>query len=210
MSDPRSAERTNKQQIAVLIPCYNEEETIASVIKDFFRVMPNCTIFVYDNNSDDKTATKAAAAGAIVRHERVQGKGNVVRRMLADVEADVYVMVDGDATYDASVCPAMVEKLLAEGLDMVNGARVAADRGAYRRGHRFGNRLLTSLVKFIFGSGLNDILSGYKVMSRRFVKSMPLLSGGFEIETELAIHALSLRTPIAEIQTRYRDRPSGS
>jgi len=140
----------------------------------------------------------------------MQGKGNVLRRMLADVESDVYVMVDGDATYDASACPAMVEKLLTEGLDMVNGVRIATGKGAYRRGHRFGNALLTGLIKLIFGAGINDILSGYKVMSRRFVKSMPLLSGGFETETELAIHALSLRMPIVEMPTTYRDRPPGS
>jgi Glycosyl transferase family 2 len=197
-------------QIAVLIPCYNEEATIASVVRDFSRALPNCCVFVYDNNSTDNTAAEAHQAGAIIRSERMQGKGNVLRRMLADVEADVYVIVDGDATYDASACPAMVEKLLADGLDMVNGARLATARSAYRRGHRFGNTVLTSLIKLIFGAGLDDVLSGYKVMSRRFVKSMPLLSGGFETETELAIHALSLRMPIAEMLTSYRDRPPGS
>jgi glycosyltransferase involved in cell wall biosynthesis len=200
----------NKFQVAVLIPCYNEEATVASVVVDFFATLPNCLVFVYDNNSTDRTVAEATAAGAIVRRERMQGKGNVLRRMLADVEADVYIIVDGDATYDASACPAMVEKLLTEGLDMVNGVRIATGRGAYRRGHRLGNALLTGLIKLIFGAGLNDILSGYKVMSRRFVKSMPLLSGGFETETELAIHALSLRMPIVEMPTTYRDRPPGS
>jgi len=197
-------------QTAVLIPCYNEERTIASVVRDFSAALPDCLVFVYDNNSTDRTAAEAAAAGAIVRRERTQGKGNVLRRMLADVEADVYIVVDGDATYDANACPGMVEILLTEGLDLVNGARVATDKSAFRRGHHLGNALLTGLIKLIFGTGLDDILSGYKVMSRRFVKSIPLLSGGFETETELAIHALSLRMPIAEMPTSYRNRPSGS
>jgi glycosyltransferase involved in cell wall biosynthesis len=197
-------------RIAVLIPCYNEETTIASVVGDFYASLPDCSVYVYDNNSTDDTAAVAATAGAVVRREPMQGKGNVVRRMLADVEADVFVVVDGDATYDAAACPAMIEKLLSEGLDLVNGVRVATARAAFRRGHRFGNVVLTGLIKLIFGSGLDDILSGYKVMSRRFVKSIPLLSGGFETETELAIHALSLHMPIVEMPTSYRDRPHGS
>ncbi len=197
-------------RIAVLIPCYNEETTIASVVGDFYASLPNCSVYVYDNNSTDNTAAVAATAGAVVRREPMQGKGNVVRRMLADVEADVFVVVDGDATYDAAACPAMIEKLLSDGLDLVNGVRVATARAAFRRGHRFGNVVLTGLIKLIFGSGLDDILSGYKVMSRRFVKSIPLLSGGFETETELAIHALSLHMPIVEMPTSYRDRPHGS
>ena len=197
-------------RIAVLIPCYNEETTIASVVGDFYAALPNCSVYVYDNNSTDNTAAVAATAGAVVRREPMQGKGNVVRRMLADVEADVFVVVDGDATYDAAACPAMIEKLLSDGLDLVNGVRVATARAAFRRGHRFGNVVLTGLIKLIFGSGLDDILSGYKVMSRRFVKSIPLLSGGFETETELAIHALSLHMPIVEMPTSYRDRPHGS
>ena len=197
-------------RIAVLIPCYNEETTIASVVGDFYAALPDCSVYVYDNNSTDNTAAVAATAGAVVRREPMQGKGNVVRRMLADVEADVFVVVDGDATYDAAACPAMIEKLLSDGLDLVNGVRVATARAAFRRGHRFGNVVLTGLIKLIFGSGLDDILSGYKVMSRRFVKSIPLLSGGFETETELAIHALSLHMPIVEMPTSYRDRPHGS
>lgn len=197
-------------RIAVLIPCYNEETTIASVVGDFYAALPDCSVYVYDNNSTDNTAAVAATAGAVVRREPMQGKGNVVRRMLADVEADVFVVVDGDATYDAAACPAMIEKLLSDGLDLVNGVRVATARAAFRRGHRFGNVVLTGLIKLIFGSGLDDILSGYRVMSRRFVKSIPLLSGGFETETELAIHALSLHMPIVEMPTSYRDRPHGS
>lgn len=197
-------------RIAVLIPCYNEETTIASVVGDFYAALPDCSVYVYDNNSTDNTAAVAATAGAVVRREPMQGKGNVVRRMLADVEADVFVVVDGDATYDAAACPAMIEKLLSDDLDLVNGVRVATARAAFRRGHRFGNVVLTGLIKLIFGSGLDDILSGYKVMSRRFVKSIPLLSGGFETETELAIHALSLHMPIVEMPTSYRDRPHGS
>jgi glycosyltransferase involved in cell wall biosynthesis len=210
MHDTLMPSLTSSVQIAVLVPCYNEEATIAAVVKDFFAALPHCLVFVYDNNSSDKTVAKAVAAGAIVRYERMQGKGNVLRRMLADVEADVYVVVDGDATYDASACPAMIERLLSENLDMINGMRIATNKEAYRPGHRFGNALLTGLIKSIFGTGLDDILSGYKVMSRRFVKSMPLLSGGFETESELAIHALSLRMPIAEVPTDYRDRPRGS
>ena len=196
--------------VAVLIPCYNEQATIGRVIGDFSSALPGARIFVYDNNSSDATIERALAAHAIVRSEKAQGKGNVVRRMLADVDADVYVLVDGDATYDATSAPAMVNRLLAEGLDMVNGVRVTEIRAAYRPGHRAANRVLSKLVKIIFGTGLNDLLSGYKVMSRRLVKSMPLLSSGFEIETELAVHALSLRVPIAEMPTPYRDRPANS
>lgn len=196
--------------VAVLIPCYNEETTIQAVVKDFFAALPRATVYVYDNNSRDMTIERAAAAGAIVRRERLQGKGNVVRRMFADVEADVYVLVDGDGTYDASAASAMVRMLLSEHLDMVNGMRISDAKEAYRPGHRFGNVVLTSLVGAIFGAGLRDMLSGYKVLSRRFLKSMPLLSAGFEIETELAIHALSLRMPIYEMPTAYHDRPAGS
>jgi hypothetical protein len=197
-------------RIAVLIPCYNEETTIATVIADFRSALPGATIFVYDNNSTDRTIECATEAGATVRRERMQGKGNVVRRMLADIEADLYVLVDGDATYDAATAPIMVEMLLAEHLDMVNGMRISGIKEAYRRGHRFGNRVLTGLVRTIFGTGIDDMLSGYKVLSRRLVKSMPLLSTGFEIETELAVHALSLRMPIRETPTPYAERPEGS
>lgn len=199
-----------RYHVAVLIPCYNEATTIGTVVADFRAALPGATIYVYDNNSTDSTVAEAEAAGALVRCEPLQGKGNVVRRMLADIEADVYVLVDGDATYDATAAPAMVERLLVERLDLVNGMRVTDARSAYRAGHRFGNRVLTRLVSASFGAGLNDMLSGYKVLSRRFVKSMPLLSAGFEIETELAIHALALRMPIAEMPTAYRERPPGS
>jgi len=197
-------------RVAVLVPCYNEAASIEAVVRDFHRVLPLAEIYVYDNNSTDDTAARAAAAGAIVRRERLQGKGNVVRRMFADIDADAYVLVDGDATYDAGDAPAMVELLLADRLDMVNGTRIADRQAAYRPGHRLGNVVLTSLVRAAFGAGLRDMLSGYKVLSHRLVKSMPLLSAGFEIETELAVHALSLRMPIAEVATRYCERPAGS
>ena len=197
-------------KVAVLVPCYNEQATIAQVIADFSSALPSANIFVYDNNSSDATVERALAAHAIVRRERAQGKGNVVRRMLADVDADVYVLVDGDATYDPMSAPAMVHRLVGDGLDMINGVRVSEIKAAYRPGHRIGNRILTELVQIFFGTGLKDMLSGYKVMSRRLVKSMPLLSSGFEIETEIAVHALSLRLPIAEMPTPYRDRPADS
>jgi len=196
--------------IAVLIPCYNEEAAIASVISDFRNALPAADIYVYDNNSSDQTIAVARAAGAIVRSEPLQGKGNVVRRMFADVEADVFVMADGDNTYDASAAPMLVQKLLDDNLDLVNGKRVHEDTEAYRPGHQFGNTLLTSLVAMIFGKRFDDMLSGYKVFSRRFAKSFPSLSGGFEIETELTVHALELRMPVAEIETSYGARPEGS
>jgi glycosyltransferase involved in cell wall biosynthesis len=196
--------------VAVLIPCYNEEAAIGRVVKDFRVALPDAAIYVYDNNSRDRTAAVAAAAGAIVRHETLQGKGNVVRRMFADVEADVYVMVDGDDTYHAASAPALIHKLLEGQLDMVNGARVTEVEAAYRPGHRFGNIMLTSLVAFFFGKRTADMLSGYRVFSRRFVKSFPTLTQGFEIETELTVHALELRMPITEVATPYKDRPPGS
>jgi glycosyltransferase involved in cell wall biosynthesis len=201
---------TRPPTIAVLVPCYNEEVTIRTVVADFRRVLPEATIYVYDNNSTDRTSEMARAAGAVVRSEVLQGKGNVVRRMLADIEAEVYLLVDGDATYDAESAPAMIQRLCEHHLDMVNGARVTEVRAAYRPGHRFGNRLLTGLVAWTFGNGLTDMLSGYRVFSRRYVKSFPSLAVGFEIETELTVHALHLRMPIAEIATPYRERPSGS
>ena len=201
---------TRPPTIAVLVPCYNEEVTIRTVVADFRRVLPEATIYVYDNNSTDRTSEMARAAGAVVRSEVLQGKGNVVRRMFADIEAEVYLLVDGDATYDAASAPAMIQRLVDNRLDMVNGARVTEVRAAYRPGHRFGNRLLTGLVAWTFGNGLTDMLSGYRVFSRRYVKSFPSLAVGFEIETELTIHALHLRMPIAEIATPYRERPSGS
>lgn len=198
------------QRIAVLIPCFNEETTIAKVIADFRACLPAAAIYVYDNNSSDRTAAVARAAGAQVRREPRQGKGHVVRRMFADVEADIYVLVDGDATYDAPSAPAMVSELIEKRRDMVVAARIEREDAAYRRGHRTGNRLLTGFVASVFGSAFTDILSGYRVFSRRFVKSFPVLSGGFEIETELTIHALELELPVGEVATPYYARPQGS
>lgn len=201
---------TAAPRLAVLIPCYNEAASIAQTVEAFRAALPRADIFVYDNASTDETAALARKAGAEVRAEPLKGKGNVVRRMFADVEADVFVLVDGDATYDATSAPAMIAKLRDEHLDMVVGAREETSREAYRKGHRFGNRLLTGLVASIFGQGLNDMLSGYRVMSRRFVKSFPALSEGFEIETELTVHALEIRAPMAEVMTPYSERPAGS
>jgi glycosyltransferase involved in cell wall biosynthesis len=197
-------------RIAVLVPCYNEAEAIAAVVEQFRAALPAAAIYVYDNNSTDATRERAAQAGAIVRSETFQGKGNVVRRMFADIEAEVYVLVDGDGTYDAGSAAAMVEHLLSNSLDMVNGARVAVSSAAYRPGHVVGNKMLTGTVAMIFGDRLSDMLSGYRVFSRRFVKSFPALASGFETETELTVHALELRLPIAELPTPYRDRPVGS
>jgi glycosyltransferase involved in cell wall biosynthesis len=199
-----------KPDIAVLVPCHNEQTTIAKVVRDFATALPGCTIFVYDNVSTDRTAEEARLAGAVVRFEPLAGKGNVVRRMFADVEADIYVLVDGDDTYDATSAPGLIDRLINESLDLVNGARVETNVAAYRSGHRFGNWLLTTLVALVFGERLSDMLSGYRVMSRRLVKSFPALSSGFEIETELTVHALQLRVPIAEVPTPYRERPAGS
>lgn len=199
-----------KLRTAVLVPCYNEEAAIAVVVRDFKAALPHATVYVYDNNSRDSTVEVATAAGAVVRREPLQGKGNVVRRMFSDIEADVYVMVDGDATYDAASAPALIRKLVDERLDMVNAQRVTEIVEAYRPGHRFGNRLLTGLVANIFGDRIQDMLSGYRVFSRRFVKSFPALSTGFETETELTVHALELNMPIAEMPTPYKDRPEGS
>lgn len=197
-------------RIAVLVPCYNEEAAVATVVADFRKALPSAAIYVYDNNSRDGTASVAREAGAIVRSERRQGKGNVVRRMFADVEADVYVLVDGDATYDAPSAPRMIDKLLDEHLDMVVGLRVDQAQAAYRLGHRTGNRILTDFLSSTFGQAFKDILSGYRVFSRRFVKSFPVLSDGFEIETELAVYALELSLPVAEVETPYYARPEGS
>ena len=196
--------------IAVLVPCYNEEAAIGRVVADFKAALPQAAIYVYDNNSRDRTADVAAAAGAIVRREPLQGKGNVVRRMFADIDADAYVLVDGDDTYHAPSAPALVAKLFDEQLDMVNAARKTEIEAAYRPGHRFGNVVLTTLVTAIFGHRTEDMLSGYRVFSRRFAKSFPSLSAGFEIETELTVHALELRMPLAEVVTPYKDRPVGS
>jgi glycosyltransferase involved in cell wall biosynthesis len=197
-------------QVAVLVPCYNEGRTIGKVVADFRAALPDAVVFVYDNNSTDDTIAVARKAGAIVRREAYQGKGHVVRRMFNDIEADVYVLVDGDATYDAPSVAAMVGMLIEQRLDMVVAARVDRDHAAFRRGHRIGNRLLTGFVAHMFGQSFTDILSGYRAFSRRFVKSFPILSGGFEIETELTVHALELELPVGEIATPYYSRPSGS
>ena len=197
-------------RIAVLLPCYNEEAAIGATVAGFRTALPGAAIYVYDNNSRDHTVEVAAAAGATVRRETMQGKGHVVRRMFADVEADIYVMADGDATYDAAAAPAMIARLIDDQLDMVVGARASEVDEAYRRGHRLGNRLLTGILARIFGRTFSDILSGYRVFSRRFVKSFPVLSAGFEIETEISVHALELRMPVAEIVTAYGARPEGS
>jgi glycosyltransferase involved in cell wall biosynthesis len=197
-------------RIAVLLPCYNEEAAIAQTVIRFRAALPTATVYVYDNNSKDRTAQVAAAAGAVVRTERMQGKGNVVRRMFADIDADIYVMADGDETYDAAAAPKLVERLWSEQLDMVVGARKSEIEEAYRRGHRFGNAMLTGILAWIFGRTFSDILSGYRVFSRRFVKSFPVLSVGFEIETEISVHALELRMPVAEVVTAYGARPEGS
>lgn len=197
-------------KIAVLVPCYNEAVAVAKVVKDFRAALPNATIFVFDNNSTDNTAEAARAAGAEVFQEKHQGKGFVVRRMFTDIEADIYVLVDGDATYDAPSASAMIERLLTDRLDMVVANRIDSEQAAYRAGHRTGNMLLTGFVAWVFGPAFTDMLSGYRVFSRRFVKSFPVLSGGFEIETELTIHALELGLPAAEIDTPYYARPQGS
>jgi glycosyltransferase involved in cell wall biosynthesis len=199
-----------RDRVAVLVPCYNEEHAIAKVVADFRASLPGATIYVYDNNSTDGTVDAARAAGAVVRRETYQGKGHVVRRMFNDVEADIYVLVDGDATYDAPSAPAMIARLVEERLDMVVGTRIDRDEAAYRRGHRAGNMMLTGFVARIFGRSFTDILSGYRAFSRRFVKSFPILSRGFEIETELTVHALELELPVTEIATPYYSRPTGS
>ena len=185
-------------RIAVLLPCFNEAAAVATVVADFSKALPGATIYVYDNNSTDRTAELARAAGAEVRSERRQGKGHVVRRMFADVDADIYVLADGDATYDAASAPRLIARLVEDHLDMVVGLRVDQAEAAYRRGHRTGNRMLTQFLSSVFGQAFKDILSGYRVFSRRFVKSFPVLSDGFEIETELTVHALEMRMPLVE------------
>jgi glycosyltransferase involved in cell wall biosynthesis len=197
-------------RIAVLVPCFNEEAAISKVVKDFRAALPAATVFVFDNNSTDKTAEIARAAGAEVFEEKHRGKGFVVRRMFADVDADIYVLVDGDATYDAPSVRRMIGRLIDGQLDMVVGTRVDHGKVAYRTGHRAGNRILSGFVAWVFGPSFNDMLSGYRVFSRRFVKSFPVLSGGFEIETELTVHALELGLPVEEIETPYYARPEGS
>ncbi|MFM0308876.1 glycosyltransferase family 2 protein [Paraburkholderia sp. RL17-383-BIF-A] len=204
------SEKIASPHIAVAIPCYNEVRTISIVITDFQQSLPNAEIIALDNNSTDGTAEAARAAGARVIAVPLQGKGNVVRRMFADVDADVFVMVDGDATYDAAAAPMLVSYLLENGLDMVVGSRLSDEQTAYRLGHRFGNVLLTQCAASIFGRTFKDMLSGYRVFSRRYAKSFPAHSAGFEIETELAVHALGMRMPTAEIETTYKSRPEGS
>lgn len=202
--------RTEGLDIAVILPCYNEAAAIAGVVRDFRAALPGAAIYVYDNNSTDDTAAVAEAAGARVRHEPMQGKGNVVRRAFADVEADIYVMADGDGTYDAGRAAELVDLLLGRQLDMVVGTRADDAPEAYRRGHRTGNLLFNKAVAALFGDRFSDIFSGYRVFSRRFVKSFPALSEGFEIETELTVHAIQLRMPVAEVPTAYRSRVEGS
>jgi glycosyltransferase involved in cell wall biosynthesis len=197
-------------RIAVIIPCYNEEAAIAQTVADFRAALPMATIYVYDNNSQDQTIARAKEAGAVVRSEPRQGKGNVVRRMFADIDADVYVLTDGDDTYDASVAPRLVQKLLDENYDIVSGRRIATARDAYRAGHVLGNKLLTGLTALMFNVRLLDMLTGYRIMSRRFVKSFPFTSTGFGIETELTVHAVRLLMPMVEVDTSYKERPAGS
>jgi glycosyltransferase involved in cell wall biosynthesis len=197
-------------RVAVLLPCYNEEAAIAATVAGFRKALPGAVVYVYDNNSSDRTCAVAAKAGAIVRTERQQGKGHVVRRMFADVDADIYVMADGDLTYDPKAAPAMVAMLAADQLDMIVGTRKHEAKDAYRGGHVLGNRVFTGLLSGLFGRSFSDIFSGYRVFSRRFVKSFPVLSSGFEIETEISVHALELRMPVGEVETAYASRPEGS
>ena len=201
---------SQQPRIAVLLPCFNEEAAIAATVAGFRAALPDAAIYVYDNNSRDGTREAAASAGAVVRTETQQGKGHVVRRMFADIDADIYVMADGDLTYDPKAAPAMVDLLLADQLDMVVGTRRHEAKGAYRGGHVLGNRLFTGLLSGLFGRSFSDIFSGYRIFSRRFVKSFPVLSSGFEIETEISVHALELRMPVGEIETAYAARPEGS
>ena len=196
--------------IAVLVPCYNEATTIQKVVTDFKKALPNSTVYVYDNNSKDATTPIALAAGAVVVHEGLQGKGNVVRRMFSDISADVYIMVDGDDTYDASVAPQMIQLLLDKNLDCLNGVRQSTEIEAYRQGHKFGNWMLTTIVAKLFGKATKDMLTGYRVFSHQFVKSFPVVSKGFEIETELTVHSLELCMRSEDFNTKYGVRPEGS
>ena len=206
----RADDKASAPSVAVIVPCYNEEAAIKTVVRDFRKALPDATIYVYDNASTDRTVAVARSAGAVVVREPLRGKGNVVRRMFADVDADVYVLVDGDDTYDASVAPKLVKRLVDGQLDMVNASRVSEQREAYRFGHRFGNALFSTIVAKIFGNRFTDMLSGYRVFSRRFVKSFPAQVRGFEIETEMTVHALEMRVPVAEVPTKYKERPDGS
>lgn len=208
--DDRFRQAIESLDIAVLLPCHNEEIAIAQVIRDFRDTLPTAAIYVFDNNSTDRTREVALSEGAIVREEKLQGKGNVVRRMFSDIDADYYILADGDDTYDAGASIELLRCAFDNHLDMVNGSRESEQTEAYRPGHRFGNKMLTKIVAMIFGNRIEDMLSGFRVFSRRFVKSFPALSTGFEIETELTIHALELNMPIAEVATIYRGRPEGS
>lgn len=205
-----TGEAAAQPRIAVLVPCFNEAATIAQVVAAFARALPEAAIWVFDNNSTDDTAAIAEAAGARVRHAPLRGKGNVVRRMFSDVEADIYLLVDGDDTYDATAAPMMVRRLLDEGLDMISVARVSSRAGAYRAGHQFGNKALSGVVRMVFGRQFEDMLTGYRAFSRRFVKSFPAHSRGFEIETELTVHTLQMRLPAVEVEAPYGPRPDGS
>ncbi len=209
-NDNRQVSPQSMPRVAVLIPCYNEALTIADVVAGFQAALPTAQIFVYDNNSTDDTLAAAVAAGAIVRVETMQGKGNVVRRMFRDIEADFYLMVDGDATYDPTLAPTMLAEAATNGFDLVNYVRKDVEQKSYRRGHRFGNQMLTGIVRMIFGNRVHDMLSGFKLFSRRFVKSFPALAGGFDTETELTIHALELSMPVAHVTGPYKMRPEGS
>ncbi|MBB3981432.1 glycosyltransferase involved in cell wall biosynthesis [Sphingobium fontiphilum] len=206
----QGAQALGGPRIAVILPCYNEAGAIVQTIEGFRQALPQADIYVFDNNSSDGSRELAAGAGAIVRRVTQQGKGHVVRRMFADVDADIYIMADGDATYEAAAAPRMIAAMLEDNLDMVVGCRKSDEEDAYRRGHRFGNWALTTLLKQLFGRSFTDILSGYRVFSRRFVKSFPVLSAGFEIETEISVHALELAMPVAEVMTAYGARPEGS
>src|SRR5271166_2225516 len=211
LADPLAAQEARSPTVAVLIPCYNEGVSIGKVVTDFRTALPEATIYVYDNNSTDGTIDKARAAGAVVRLETQQGKGHVVRRMFADVEADIYLLVDGDDTYDATAAPDMVRMLLEQQLDMVVAIRVSDEQAAYRSGHRLGNAIFTGIVRHVFGKRISDTLSGYRAFSRRFAKSFPTLTAtGFDVEAGFSIHALELRLPIGELSTAYRARPEGS
>ncbi len=210
VSDLHSDVSIADHDIAVILPCFNEEIAVAQTVEAFRSALPSARVYVFDNNSTDATASRAAQAGASVGYEMRPGKGNVIRRMFADVDADVYVLADGDATYDATAAPKMIARLITSNLDMVTGARLSRGTAAFRPGHRFGNRVLSGLVKRLFSRRFDDMLTGYRVLSRRFVKSFPALSRGFEIETELTVHALQLRMPAEEIGTEYSARPEHS
>ncbi len=210
LPDLPTALRPQGPAVAVLIPCFNEEAAIGGVVAGFLRALPHATVYVYDNNSTDRTMLEARAAGAVVRRERLQGKGHVVRRMFADIDADMFVLVDGDGTYDPAAAPGMLRMMTEGQLDMVTAARIPVETEAYRRGHQLGNTALTGMVRLVFGNGVSDMLSGYRVFSRRFVKSFPALATRFETETEFTVHALALNMPVGEVRTAYRGRPAGS